>query len=227
MRKTRLNIFDCDGTLIKSPLKPLPNQDHRGWNGKDWWGSRNSLISPEEGGFYDGSFNEEVLSAFRESRNDESALSVLLTGRRSPIAYLVRSILRDRGLVGKRMIDPSKLEEIARFKRLVDEGKDVDHPLSECGHLEYFTGDCICNNKIAGTFGHKKEVIERLVRDNGGYEIVEIWDDRQDHQGLFKTILRQMLQNGMVKQSIIHQVYNYPGGYANIVHEPFDLNSTW
>ena len=225
MSKARLNIFDCDGTLIKSPLKPLPATDWRSWSGKDWWGHPASLLSPEEGGFYDGSFNEEVLAAFKESKEDSGALTVLLTGRRSPIAYLVRSILRQHGLIGKRMIDPNKLEEIARFKKLVDEGKDVDHPLVECGHLEYFTGDCICNNKIAGTFGHKKEVIERLVKENGEYETIDIFDDRKDHIELFENILIGFLRTGQVKSAIIHWVHTSESQFAppTVIHIPLKI----
>lgn len=209
-KKTRLCVFDFDSTLANTPMKPGPNDDCRSWNRRDWWGSRASLVGPEDGGFYDGSMNEDIVKAFWEARNDPSTITAMATGRRSPVAYLVRNILRQHSLLGRRVIDDEKENELKWYRSLCADGKDVrsDDPEVVYGHLEFFTGDIVVNNKLGGTAGHKWEVGKRLAVEYGPFEIVEIWDDRKDHIELWKALLRDLLhrQHCLTQKAILHQV---------------------
>ena len=220
--KTRLAIFDFDGTLANTPVKPLSAGDYRSWNGKDWWGSHASLISPDEGGFYDGSFNQNVVDAFRDARNSPETDAIVLTGRRGVIAHMVRKHLRLQGFTGHRMIDPQIVKAAAHFVENCRSGRDILHTDDECGHEEYFCGDCVVNNKIQGTFGHKKEVLERKVIQNGGYDLVEVWDDRVDHLDLLKMAGKELMSQGLVKEYIIHRVIppKFEGATAVIIDIP-------
>lgn len=228
-KKNRLCIFDFDGTLADTPLKPESGQDRRSWNGKDWWASHASLNSPEKGGFYNGEMNDVVVNAMRKAKTDVNTKVIVLTGRRSPIAHKVREVLRNNQLFGKRIVDPLQQREYDRFQQELKDGTDSMHPRENDAdaHEEYYTGDHKVTNGIPGTFGHKKHVIEKLVTDNGGFETVELWDDRKDHIELFKTSAREFLKTGLVKNFIIHQVYSIPGAPAYVVDMPITLNTTW
>lgn len=223
-----LAVFDFDGTIANVPERP---QD---WEGKDWWGNRASLTPPEEGGFYDGSVNPEVVEAFHKAKADPQTQTIVLTGRRGIIAPHVRNVLRNNNLFGKRMFGSK--EDMDKY------GKD-QHPKENDpeAHEEYFVGDF--NNhpdfpKLQGkkglvpdgsTFAHKKFVIEKKVAENGGYDSVEIWDDRKDHIDLFKSVGKELMKRGQVKSFTIHQVYppSYPGVPATIVNIPVTLDTTW
>jgi len=217
----RLSCFDFDGTVANVPERPLANEDKRAWNGKDWWGSEASLTHPDKGGFYDGSVNEEVITAFKEARADPDTYTILLTGRRGIAAHLVRKVLRDNGLYGKRMIDNPKVE--GYFKEACKRGKDCVHENESLvdAHEEYYVGDQTVNNGLQGTYGHKKHVLDMLVKKHK-FDIVEIWDDRVDHIDLFKSLGRSYIQEGLAKEVIIHQVYKpkVEGGTVYITHVP-------
>ena len=97
--QTKLAVFDFDGTLANTPLKPQSKEemDAMGWDGRDWWGSQASLP--------DGiTFNDEVVRAFLEAKQDPETHAVLMTGRRGITADRVRQMLANQGLVGRRQI---------------------------------------------------------------------------------------------------------------------------
>ena len=235
-KKTRLSVFDFDGTVANVPEKPDPSAPTRGWTGKDWWGSRASLTPPHEGGFYEGGVNHEVVDAFKEAKADPNTHAILLTGRRGVAAPYVRRVLRDNGLFGKRMVDPNSTKAQQSFDNQLGSQKDVLHPDEDNhdGHEEYYTGDHTGHENYpttyskkkkkdvpdGGTLAHKKHVIESLVKGNDGFDVVEIWDDRLDHLESFKKIGEELMKSGLVKQYLIHQVYPpaNPHGQATIKH---------
>ncbi len=219
--KKAFTVIDFDGTLANTPIKP------QGWIGRDWWGNKVSLVSPSEGGFWNGSVNQAVVEAFQKASADPDTDAILLTGRRSPVAQYVRTILRKFDLYGIRVIDQSKKKEQEWFHRIIKDGGDF---LDEnCSHEQYFVGDIEVTNKVPGTFGHKKEVIERLVGRAGGYEIVDIWDDRKDHIGLFIDTIQGLMKRGLVNRAIIHQVYAPVAEdcEATIVEIPITDRTSW
>lgn len=232
---TRLSVFDFDGTIANVPERP-----EQGWNGKDWWGSKDSLTEP----FYTGSINPEVVNAFKQARNDPNTIAILLTGRRGVASPYVRNILRQQELYGRRVIGSSNDKSQNKFKSSVSSKEDIIHPEenSPNAHQEYYMGDFMTEKgyptKISkkgvekpdsNTLAHKTYVVNKLVDNYNGFDIIEIWDDRKDHIEAFKNLARVLLKSGKTKQFIIHQVYAppYPGGQANIVHIPITLKSIW
>jgi len=244
-RYKNLAVFDFDGTVVHSPTKPQPHEDNRDWNGKDWWGSPHSLLSPEHGGFYNGGYNVEVVDAFKKAKADPSTYAILLTGRRGVVAPHVRNVLRGLGLYGKRNIHPDNHAELSHSQQVVDSGLDQKHPEEDHPHAhdEFYTGD---HTKASGyptryskkrkmdvpddgTFSHKSHVLESLIAKNGGYEKVDLWDDRADHLDMFKKLAQNYVKNNVVKEFIIHQVFEpkHHGQQASVVHYPITADSQW
>lgn len=219
-KKTRLCVMDFDGTVANVPERPTGG-DLRNWNGRDWWGSKASLTHPDEGGFFDGNMNQEVIDAFKSAQADPNTHTILLTGRRSPAATYVRRVLQKHNLHGRRVVDDALPEVVKRHRQEIASGNDVVAP-DESGHEQYFTGDHKVSNGISGTFGHKKHVIDKLVYGNGGYDTIDIWDDRKDHIDLFKSLAADYFKNGLVKHFNIHQVFGptVEGGIATVIHFP-------
>jgi hypothetical protein len=222
--KKSLAIFDFDGTIANVPERPQQGMDHRGWNGRDWWASHQSLCTHENGGFYSGSVNTEVIEAFHKAVNNSQTDTVMLTGRRSPIAYAVRRILREQGLLGTRIIDPSKKNELKYHLSNCHLGKDQE---DEGNYEQYFCGDVEVTNGIHGTFGHKREVLDRKMKANGGsYERIDIWDDRIDHIEMFMAMGRELIQHGKVQEIVIHRVFAPVGdAEAVVIHIPVTVKS--
>jgi hypothetical protein len=95
MRPTRLEVFDFDNTLFRSPEKPA------GWpEGKGWWGRPESLEAPCVPEQPDESWwNAEVAAEARRAIDDPDTLAVLMTGRLvKRFTGRVTDLLRQAGL---------------------------------------------------------------------------------------------------------------------------------
>ena len=125
--KTKLEIYDFDGTIANVPERPGQHDDKRGWSGKDWWGSPQSLLPESEGGFYESSVNQEVVDAFKAAKADPNTDAIMLTGRRGIVAPYVRRILRANGLFGRRMIADENAESLHKWKKSIEAGIDEIH----------------------------------------------------------------------------------------------------
>lgn len=90
----RLEIFDFDNTLFKSPLQP------EGWKG-GWWGKPHSLNEPHVPANPGPEWwNAKVLAAARRATKDPDCWAILCTGRVERIFRpRVASLLRSQGLV--------------------------------------------------------------------------------------------------------------------------------
>lgn len=75
-RKSKLNVFDFDGTLFNSPP---PTFDWKKSIGT--WYYEPISLSPKLIGDGSGFWNNNVVSAARESLQDEKSITILLTGR--------------------------------------------------------------------------------------------------------------------------------------------------
>jgi hypothetical protein len=77
MRPTRLEVFDFDGTLFRSPDQPAS------WpKGKGWWGKPESLQEPCVPTHPPADWwVEEVVEEARRAIGDPDTLAVLMTGR--------------------------------------------------------------------------------------------------------------------------------------------------
>ncbi len=233
--KTRLSVFDFDGTVANVPEKPQAHEPQGDWKGKDWWGSDTSLKSPEEGGLYEGGINFEVINAFRAAKADPNTHVIMLTGRRGVVAPYVRAILRKHEIYGKRIIGDKDESRKNSFMKHLSSGEDVIHPHEELddSHEEYYAGDHTKSDSYptrkskkkgmvpdGSTLAHKRYVIDKLRKDHGGFRIIEIWDDRTDHIEQFKTMGEELAKNGEIETFIMHQVFppNNPYGQATIYH---------
>jgi hypothetical protein len=96
MRPTRLEVFDFDNTLFRSPEKPA------GWpEGKGWWGRPESLQEPcvpaRPGEDW---WIEETVTEARRAIDDPDTLAVLMTGR-----LVKRFTERVRDLLGQMSLE--------------------------------------------------------------------------------------------------------------------------
>ncbi len=153
---TRIAIFDFDGTLFKSPVKP-------DWWQKGWWGRPESLnppCVPERPG--SDWWNTPVVSEAKRAIGASDTYAVLLTGRLvSRFTERVRDLLRQAGL---------------RFDEVI---------LTPGG----------------GTLSFKLKTIDRLLSNFPEIEILEMWDDRPEHTGEYRS---HLAQHGI--EFIIHDV---------------------
>ncbi len=91
---TKLYIFDFDGTLFRSPMKPAL------WQGS-WWGNMSSLSHPcVPQTPPDDWWVSDTVSAARAAINDPSALSIMMTGRKKTEEMYLRvgELLSSAGL---------------------------------------------------------------------------------------------------------------------------------
>ena len=213
--KTRLFVMDFDGTLACVPTKPVG--DKRAWDGKDWWGSKCSLLPKSDGGFYEGNVNQMVIDAFNEAKDDPHTISILITGRRSKVATYVRKILRKNNLFGQRII--GNKHEKAKFHFLNDIalGKDQIHPKENKlnAHYEFYMNDFTLEDDYPktkvkkglkpshNTIDYKIYIINKFINQNDGFDLVEIWEDNKENITRIKDFLSQ---NDKIKKTIIHYV---------------------
>tara|TARA_Y100000034_G_scaffold130080_1_gene187696 strand:+ start:3720 stop:4442 length:723 start_codon:yes stop_codon:yes gene_type:complete len=210
---TRLAIFDFDLTIAKAPEKPQKGDNRHGWNGKDWWGSKESLTPP----FYDMEVNEEIVEEMRKAKADPNTHVILLTGRRGIVSPTVRNVLRHHGLYGRRMIPKSNDKARSHYR-----GHEHDHDNHGDAHEEYYSGDFRTEpdypkfgkkNKPAGdTLSHKVYIIRRMVDRLPTVTTVEMWDDRKDHFPHWMKLGKDLLRTKPIEKFFIHQVYNTASG---------------
>lgn len=218
---TKLAIFDFDGTIAFVPERPGPSDPKHNWNGKDWWGSHDSLTPPH----YNGEVNDVVIDAFKKAKADPSTRAVLLTGRRGLVADPVRNILRDNGLIGKRIIpDSNKKLSHTPFS-------DENHPEA---HEEYFNGDHSTEEDYPKTHKGKPEggtlifkhyiLTKKLFNQN--VEEIDIWDDRADHMPSWIKIGVELQKNyPNLQRYTIHRVFPNEGGHIQTI--PVKKDSQW
>jgi len=181
-----------------------------GWDGSDWWGSEASLNDIH----YPGKpVNDKVIEAFRQDRVDPQTHVAVITGRRGVVSQHVRNVLRHHNLYGRRVIPDSN--ELALQKHQ-DIHADEKHPHS---HEEYYSGDLSTEpdypkgnsgKPTSDTWSFKEfAVVKRLMNHN--IEIIEIWDDRDDHIGHWQSMGVDLFRKWPnLKEFTIHRVMNTP-----------------
>jgi len=105
---TKLDIFDFDGTLVDTPL-PVMVKKGKGmiatspeweektgnkWPHIGWWGRMESLNID----VFEMPTIDSVISAYKESKANPNALTVMLTGRMKKLGPQVKAVLDDKGL---------------------------------------------------------------------------------------------------------------------------------
>lgn len=97
--KTKLEVFDFDGTLVNTPTPTEDNKDiwknktGKNWEG-GWFGNKDSLNMD----VFDMPVIPSVISDYNKSDADPSILKVMLTGRIKKMDKYVRAVLDSKGL---------------------------------------------------------------------------------------------------------------------------------
>jgi len=115
MPPSRLEIFDFDWTLFRSPFPP-PKESER------WWDTPDSLLPPfiphrPEDKFW----INEVVQEMKDAQKRRDTITVVITGRREGTAIRVRRLLQQKRLspdfVSFRSKDYRKDKDIINYKR--------------------------------------------------------------------------------------------------------------
>jgi hypothetical protein len=198
----KLAIFDFDGTLANTPMKPpeWKPSEYVAPDGKIRKGDSSWWVHPDSLQQYD--FNQMVLDEFRKARSDPQTKAVLLTGRTGMrTAHLIRGKLRQKGLYGKRQISDKYEKALDRHHSW----PNGPHPEDEMPytHDEFFSGDMTKEddypktpkgNPLGDTLSHKKYVVERKLMHDG-IRVVDFWDDRYDHYDEFQNFFKKLLDD--------------------------------
>lgn len=98
-KKTKIAIFDFDGTLVDTPLPDtgkIKYQEKTGkpWPYEGWWGRHESL----DMNIFDMPVVPMVIKAYQQAKAQPDTIVVMLTGRMSKMAGDVKKILDAKGL---------------------------------------------------------------------------------------------------------------------------------
>jgi len=97
--RNKLDVFDFDGTLVNTPTPTEENNAiwkekvGKNWEG-GWFGNPDSLNMD----VFDMPTIPSVISDYRKSASDPSALTIMLTGRIPSVGKYVKAILDAKGL---------------------------------------------------------------------------------------------------------------------------------
>lgn len=177
----RIAIFDFDGTLVNTPKKPV------NWKG-GWWGRSSSLLPPhvphhsELAESSSHLLNEKVAAEYLKARSCKETHCVMMTGRHWGLRHEVMNILK-----------AFKLATDEDHQRLKEEGP----------HFVFISGGNTLEGKI--------ERINMFMEEFPGVEIVEMWEDREEHICEFRAH-GEKLKN------------KYAEFRGSVVHEPPDWN---
>lgn len=123
MSVTKLAIFDFDGTLFRSPTRPV------GWSGA-WWGNPQSLTRP----FVpevpdDGWWNQTVVERAKRDIVNENTLTALITGRvQHRFTLRIRELLEQAGLKFDHVFLSPDEEDTKKYKVKVLTTLMADNP---------------------------------------------------------------------------------------------------
>ncbi|KAI8344459.1 hypothetical protein BC941DRAFT_408686 [Chlamydoabsidia padenii] len=196
LKPVQLDIFDFDSTLFLSPslsptiwhpslIKQLVGEDVFG---PGWWKDYRSLdlgpIDELEKTQWANYWNEDIVAKARQSLQDPTIMTVVLTGRRAIPFYPMIS----------RMLTSKQLD----FDLL---GLRPD-PTQECYN------DHVKNNKTTTTYGassvfvntldFKTCFILNLLHNIPSLKQVNMWDDRLNHVKRFEDFLCQLTHQGLL-----------------------------
>ena len=199
----KLDVFDFDGTLFRNPLDTPENrrkfEDHNGlpWlitkemsreltrkhkkfvgMRKGWYGRAETLEpplvpmpAPAE------MFITQTVEAFHRSKSDTETLTMIMTGRHAGIQAQVLRIVEDGGLI---KIDRQRSKEGVLFCKNIDPDV-ICHFLGDNGPRPK-------GNKPNETLPWKLWILEQYMKVYPEIEVVEIWEDREEHVKEFKEL---------------------------------------
>jgi FMN phosphatase YigB (HAD superfamily) len=98
LNKTKLAVFDLDGTLLDTPLpetgrKIYQEKTGKPWPYQGWWGREESLDSS----IFDLKTIASVMTDYKTEKSKKDTAVIMLTGRISKLAPQVKAILDEKG----------------------------------------------------------------------------------------------------------------------------------
>jgi FMN phosphatase YigB (HAD superfamily) len=99
MEKTKLAVFDFDGTLMDTPLpvdgrKIYKEKTGQEWPYSGWWGQPLSLSDE----IFDIQTIKDVVSDYKKEKSDPNTMVVMLTGRITKLSKYVKELLDKHNL---------------------------------------------------------------------------------------------------------------------------------
>jgi hypothetical protein len=203
MMPRKLDVFDFDGTLFRNPLDTPENrrkfEEHTGmpWlinkemsreltrkhkkfvgMRKGWYGRPETLEPPLVPSPAPAEmFITETVEAFHRSKADPESQTLLMTGRHAGIQAQVLRIADDGKLFN---IERTKSKEGELFCKNVD-------PDVVC-HFMGDNGPRPKGNKPTDTLPWKIWILEQYMKVYPEIEVIEIWEDREEHVKEFKEL---------------------------------------
>ncbi len=201
--KTKLDIFDFDGTLFRSPVDNASNREkyeratglpwkidkamsrelskkHGRFIGmrNGWFGRPETLIPPLVPiPAPNDWFIHDVCEQLKKSKADESTITLVMTGRHAGLRDQVLRICRDGKLFS---ITTVVSKDNKTFYKVLD---------SEVQLL------CLGDNgpsptepKPTDTFGWKSWIIRQFLEVHLDLQTIEIWEDREEHVENFRAL---------------------------------------
>lgn len=200
---TKLHVFDFDGTLVKTPCDTIEN--HRlfekatgmPWlidknksrelskkHGKfigmrsGWWGRKETLEPPlVPNPTPEDLFIKEVCDALHLSKKDQSAITIMMTGRHAGLKSQVLRIAADGKLFD---INKTVSQKNELFCEVID-------PNIACWFLGE-DGPAPKGTKPTSTLPWKIWIIEQYLELHPTINSVEIWEDREEHVKEFQEL---------------------------------------
>jgi hypothetical protein len=204
--QTKLDVYDFDGTLFRSPCDTPENQKkyeratgipwlidkeksrelsrqhgrHIGMR-RGYWGRPETLEPPLVPDPAPKEwFNKEVCEAFLASKANPDALTLIVTGRHTGLKEQVLRILYDGKLVEMEMIEDKKGK---LWPVMADENVGI-----------YFLGMGDWHGhkpktpKPSDTFSWKVWLMEQILEMRPEIKTIEMWEDRDEHVEKFKAL---------------------------------------
>lgn len=200
----KLDIFDFDGTLFRSPEDTPENrkiyeshtgipwvidkemskklsQKHGRFIGmrRGWWGRRETLEPPlVPVPAPQSNFVPETCEALQKSRKNPEALTVVMTGRYKELRNQVLRICHEGSLFDIEAINSKE----GTLHRLAD-AKVRCFFLGDDGPITPFSEE-----KPSQTFPWKCWIIRQFLTFEPNLETLEIWEDRDEHVEKFRNL---------------------------------------
>jgi len=208
----KLDVFDFDGTLFRNPLDTPENRlkfetetgfpwiitkdmsreltrTHKKFVGmrKGWYGRAESLEPPlVPMPATTEMFITQTVEAFHKSKADPDSKTMLMTGRHAGIKAQVLRIAHDGALF---KIDCQNSKEGQLFCKNIDQDV-ICHFMGENGPRPK-------GNKPNETLPWKIWILEQYMKVYPDIEIIEIWEDREEHVKEFEEL------NGLLADQVI------------------------
>ncbi len=213
----KLDIFDFDGTLAFTPENTPENvQKYEKYFGipwlvnkeqsvhlsqklgvhvpirRGWWGREETLMpplvpnpAPKE------LFNQKIVDRFLDSKKDKETTTLILTGRHFKLKNQILRILSDGELI--------EVKKTKINSEIFYHSQDPNVTFYCLGEKGPFSS----TNIPSETFPWKAWIIDQYL-NNYDFDVVEIWEDREEHVQKFQELKNSYPQMFNVNHVVSH-----------------------